>query len=764
MSSLFQILRVSRGGRIGLTGLSAWRPDLKVWHRLFVPLLQVARLVTGKLTRSRVIQCAHFARYCSRLYGYQGPKGLVLHLKVAHVMLMKALPGARSDSSSRAIGKVAVSTASGLPRLIPKFARILIRKGDLSTIRLWLSLLGLYRVINFTGVASVSTITDPGVDLSPDFVKGWSTFVRSWFLPQLSRMIGLRLLDRDPEKDLHPEPLALSSAASNSKYGTSSLGTAEFSARLWLLGFGGSSLLDYLYFLGQVEGTKSMVTLMERVACPPSVIRETKFQNGRLHFIPEPAGKVRVVALVDYWTQVALYPIHRFLFDIFRDIDQDGTHDQLKPVKALLKGVSKDQTIYSYDLSAATDRLPILVQQIILGHIWSPYFSAAWKELLVGRSYSVPRPEEGKVSTLPSSVKYAVGQPMGAYSSWAMLALTHHAIVQYAAYQCNHTEWFTKYAVLGDDIVIADDAVARAYLMLCGRLGVKVGIAKSLVASGHTLEFAKRTFFRTKDVSGLPWKLFAVSQRHLSVAVALLARLGGQGVSLGPAGTLLGLGGNWKSACTSGCSWEKISQRSKALLVTASHPNAGSPFSFPSWVHWLSSRGPSLSGVPVDATSTWFTPWATGLLTEYLSPLVEKASDIHNAFLWDPPVAMGPPPSVKSGGGGPLWSADTLGEGVLYLHRLLDAKASGKLVAAEDALEKSTKSLQHLQSLNIKFMFHQASAVFTQVVNLCEDRLSAIPKPARELMFQALGPERPPVLRTLSTWIRWRRRAFTPKP
>lgn len=27
---------------------------------------------------------------------------------------------------------------------------------------------------------------------------------------------------------------------------------------------------------------------------------------------------------------------------------------------------------------------------------------------------------------------YSVGQPMGALSSWAMLALTHHLIVQYA--------------------------------------------------------------------------------------------------------------------------------------------------------------------------------------------------------------------------------------------------------------------------------------------------------------------------------------------
>jgi hypothetical protein len=29
--------------------------------------------------------------------------------------------------------------------------------------------------------------------------------------------------------------------------------------------------------------------------------------------------------------------------------------------------------------------------------------------------------------------RYAVGQPMGALSSWAMLAITHHMIMQYCA-------------------------------------------------------------------------------------------------------------------------------------------------------------------------------------------------------------------------------------------------------------------------------------------------------------------------------------------
>jgi hypothetical protein len=58
-------------------------------------------------------------------------------------------------------------------------------------------------------------------------------------------------------------------------------------------------------------------------------------------------------------------------------------------------------------------------------------------------------------------IKYAVGQPMGAYSSWAMLALTHNVLVQVVARRVGHTTLFTQYFVLGDDIVIFDDNVAR---------------------------------------------------------------------------------------------------------------------------------------------------------------------------------------------------------------------------------------------------------------------------------------------------------------
>jgi hypothetical protein len=83
---------------------------------------------------------------------------------------------------------------------------------------------------------------------------------------------------------------------------------------------------------------------------------------------------------------------------------------------------------------------------------------------------------------------------MGAYSSWAMLALTHHVIVQVAALRVGWSVVFPFYCVLGDDIVIADAHVAESYRSLMTALGVPINMSKSLVSEKGCLEFAKRWF------------------------------------------------------------------------------------------------------------------------------------------------------------------------------------------------------------------------------------------------------------------------------
>lgn len=92
---------------------------------------------------------------------------------------------------------------------------------------------------------------------------------------------------------------------------------------------------------------------------------------------------------------------------------------------------------------------------------------------------------------------------MGALSSWAMLALTHHVLVQVAARRVGHEVWFRDYAVLGDDIVIANEHVAAAYLHLMTQLGVDISLAKSLISEGGCVEFAKRLMSPAFDYTPL---------------------------------------------------------------------------------------------------------------------------------------------------------------------------------------------------------------------------------------------------------------------
>jgi hypothetical protein len=83
------------------------------------------------------------------------------------------------------------------------------------------------------------------------------------------------------------------------------------------------------------------------------------------------------------------------------------------------------------------------LQALLLDH-WFPKLGDPWKKLLVNRSYLVPKSIRGLGMRIPKTVRYAVGQPMGALSSWAMLALTHHFIVQYAAHSCGKLGWFSQ--------------------------------------------------------------------------------------------------------------------------------------------------------------------------------------------------------------------------------------------------------------------------------------------------------------------------------
>jgi hypothetical protein len=242
---------------------------------------------------------------------------------------------------------------------------------------------------------------------------------------------------------------------------------------------------------------------------------------GKLGFKDEAAGKVRVFAMVDPLTQWILRPLHEGLFGLLRKIPEDGTFNQLRPLDRLLKKDSK--SFFSYDLSAATDRLPIAIQETILSEFITPRGAELWKKLLVDRPYLVTDPR-----SVEPDVKYSVGQPMGALSSWAMLALTHHVLVQWSAMRAgvvSNEEWFSDYAILGDDIVIAHKDVAKQYCWVMDRLGVSINVSKSLVSPKRAvLEFAKRFVVDREYASPISFADFWVAVGNTAASLEFASR------------------------------------------------------------------------------------------------------------------------------------------------------------------------------------------------------------------------------------------------
>jgi hypothetical protein len=259
---------------------------------------------------------------------------------------------------------------------------------------------------------------------------------------------------------------------------------------------------------------------------------------GKLAFIPEPGGKIRVVAMVDYVTQALLKPLHTCIFDILRKIPQDGTFDQHLPIRKLAERGRKPY--FCYDLSAATDRFPATLLQVLLSFLLNASVAKAWRALLNSREFEVPRRVSNKQRVprnTPTSVKYGCGQPMGAYGHWAVFSLGHHMLVQFAAYQAYQCfRWFELYALLGDDIVIADAIVAERYLALLRAIGVEVGLAKSICSKNGILEFAKKLFLVTNegsliDLSGISLKEIGACYANPDALEGILHTMGDESVA-----------------------------------------------------------------------------------------------------------------------------------------------------------------------------------------------------------------------------------------
>jgi hypothetical protein len=506
---------------------------LRIWYN------KVSFWVKGSLpTTVHVHERNSFGHTLRRLLVNNGLTYVIARMKICLFVLNAYMGGIRVESTEGLGHRTRL--ANGLPSLLPLYARSAIRGGALNSIRLWSTIFASYKGFEGTwGLPPLGAITQPHPDLTKSpYFEPLPNFISSfwWMLKGLGASLKPSYVIRDLFYTAKAGPNHPNSVLGSGIDAFAWTLQPRNLIREWLKATGQEALLlDFrkiskmvplLQFTGLTAGKpvyKRDGTIRKWVS-----VNLTDLCLGRLHALYEPAGKVRVVAIVDYWTQAVLKPIHDWMFSVLRLIPTDATFDQEGKVKAFAERGFKD--IYSLDLRQATDTIPMDLYIKLFRPIFGDTIVSLWKALLTDRDYRMPQEliEEGSyfngtrlqavlqfgVRGLLTKlycdrvVRYGTGQPMGALSSWSSMALVHHLLVQYSAW--THTvrhgktlSWFMDYLVLGDDVVIADVLVAETYQSILASFGITVGLAKSFVSKDGMFNFANQSYVGKDNISPL---------------------------------------------------------------------------------------------------------------------------------------------------------------------------------------------------------------------------------------------------------------------
>jgi hypothetical protein len=661
---------------------SIWSSAVKSAKRLAGRIVRLAPLIAGSRSLGWVKATFVFVRTVFAIVRKQGYKGAAIRLKSEKLLLEKWLALDRK-TAPQDLGPAIARTRTGIPRSIPAHHRKRIKSGDLGTIRLWLGFYTLYRVLPYRGKYSVKTIVTPGVKLEKKLLADWKAFSYAfWYNLQANFSVAPLKTGSTPKGStffptLKAVMVPLLKSGPNTAWAWTAgdpancfnssrffvdlaiwrVNTSTWRKVIEICQLTGSEHLvrgdhaPLVYNLSSspglgditspagVPGIKGDGTTVPDPEIRGEIARGSGPLLGRLATKTEP-GKVRVFAMVDSLTQWVLRPLHLYLFKrVLAKIPQDGLYDQVAPAKKLVKVMRERglRKVWSYDLSAATDRLPLILQQELLGVLTHLRFGSLWAWFMSDRMFKLSpalanaTAGSGK-SKRESYVRYAVGQPMGAYSSWAMLALTHHCIVQYCAIQAGVPGWFDLYAILGDDIVIGHRGVALKYVEFMSKIGVGINASKSVKGQNLSFEFAKRFFWKGEDITPLPLSGLAPGWLSLSSVPEIVASLTSRGIktSLFSIGIYVGLG--FKAASgLSGKPIKSMSSRARALWLMLSLP--GGVFGVSELKEWFTQvrKGESRSINEVQIAA-WVQSLKSRVAKYELDFLIQRAKKALKAY------------------------------------------------------------------------------------------------------------------------------------
>jgi len=528
-----------RTGALESSMIKIHRGNLMNWLKIWSFKLHFLARGSRSYTTVHHTETMAFGHFLLKTLKNQGLTALIGRLKVM-LFVVNTYLGGKSMTNTKDLG-LRIRLTNGLPCAIPLYQRQAIRSRNLSFIRIWVSILNSYKA--FEGVYELpplATIVQPHPNLAESpFYSDFQEFIAEFW--KRLRKLGGNLKPNFTVKD------HFYTTKAGPNHPNSVLGSG-IDAYAWTLQ-PRNLIRGWMALTGQHDLHRNfrivskMVPLLQATGFTASKpiyradgtikkwvpVALDKLVLGRLHALYEAAGKVRVVAIVDYWTQLVLKPVHDWMFSLLELIPSDATFDQEGKVKEFANRGYKE--IYSLDLKAATDTIPFGLYTMLFKPIMGTDMVGLWKDILIDRDFLKPSElrtdpdcyvpptrlhaivhlglNAGFKSDLwvDEFVRYTCGQPMGALSSWSSMALCHHLLVQYSAWICGYREgWFLDYLVLGDDVVIANANVAYAYQHLLASFGIKVGLAKSFISETGMFNFANQSYVLNENISPLSLK------------------------------------------------------------------------------------------------------------------------------------------------------------------------------------------------------------------------------------------------------------------
>jgi len=243
--------------------------------------------------------------------------------------------------------------------------------------------------------------------------------------------------------------------------------------------------------------------LLARTGKPSDVKHKLKKEktHSRIRIKYEPGGKARPFAICDFFSQSSLRSIHDFTMNWLKGKETDSSTNHSFAANRVREWSGEDISLWSYDLTSATDRFPVFLQLIVMEQMFGREIKDCWKDILTNRTFTGPNDEK---------VRFQVGQPLGLLSSWSVFSITHHLLIQTAAAESiSSQKWFNSYRMIGDDICIAKyTEVASKYKDYLDDLGVNISVNKSVLPEqaqkGNAAEIAKRLFHKGIEVTPVP--------------------------------------------------------------------------------------------------------------------------------------------------------------------------------------------------------------------------------------------------------------------